>query len=57
MDLKKDKNKNKKCPFFKEDCLKSNCKIYHEEFDRCEISLLALNLFKLMKELQSQQDR
>jgi len=55
MNIKKDKNK--KCPFFKEDCLKSNCKLYHEDFDRCQISLLALNLFKLMKELQSQQDR
>lgn len=54
MNLKKDKNK--KCPFFKEDCLQKNCKLYHEDFNRCEISLLALNLFKLMKELQSQQD-
>ncbi len=54
MDLRKDKNK--KCPFFKEDCLKSNCKLYHEEFDRCEINLLTYNMFKMIKELKSQRD-
>lgn len=55
MDIRKDKNK--KCPFFKEDCLKSNCKLYHEDFDRCQISLLTYNVFKMIKELKPQRDR
>lgn len=51
------KSAKKKCPFFKEDCLQDRCKIYHEDFDRCEIDLLTLNIFKLIKELKSHRDR
>jgi len=54
MDLRKDKNK--KCPFFKEDCLQSQCKLYHEEFDRCEISLINYNMFKLTQQLKPSQN-
>ncbi len=50
MYLKKDTPK--KCPFFQEDCIQKNCKLYHEEFDRCEISLITYNLYKLIQELK-----
>lgn len=46
-------SENKKCPFFEKDCLKNGCKLYHESFDRCEISLIAYNMFKLANELKS----
>ena len=47
---------NKKCPFFKEDCLQNQCKLYHEEFDRCEISLMTFNIYKLMQQLKPNQN-
>ena len=40
-------NKAKICPFLDRGCLKADCMIYHEEFDRCMIDLLAFNLFSL----------
>ena len=53
MDLRKEQNK--KCPFFKEDCLQNQCKLYHEEFDRCEISLITYNIYKLIQQLKPNQ--
>ena len=47
MALNKKKNKTKICPFLDRACLKSDCMIYHEEFDRCMIDLLMYNLFSL----------
>jgi hypothetical protein len=44
---------NKQCPFFQKNCLKEKCKLYHEQFDRCEIGLLSYNLFKLKEVLES----
>jgi hypothetical protein len=41
------KESNKMCPFFKGECIKSECGIYDERFERCIIGLLAYNLFKL----------
>jgi hypothetical protein len=49
MDLMKDKKKE--CPFFNKDCLLNQCKLYHEEFDRCELSLISYNMYKLAHEL------
>ena len=39
--------KEKRCPLLEKDCLKSECAIYNELLSRCDISLLAYNLFRL----------
>ena len=39
--------KEKLCPLLEKDCLKSECQIYNELLSRCDISLLAYNLFRL----------
>jgi hypothetical protein len=49
----KTNNKKKACPFLDgEDCLKSGCMMYHEEFARCMIDLLTYNLFSLTAEIK-----
>ncbi len=43
-------NQNEKikfCPLLDKECLKSECQLYGENLNRCDISLLAYNLFKL----------
>jgi len=47
----KNQTQNKQCPFFQKECLKSECKLYHEEFDRCEISLITYNMYKLAHQM------
>jgi hypothetical protein len=37
----------KTCPLINGKCIKSDCEIFDERFDRCTIGLLAYNLFKL----------
>lgn len=54
--MKFKKDINKKCPFFQEDCLQDRCKMYHEDFDRCEISLITYNLYILAKQLKPVMD-
>jgi len=49
----KHSEENKQCPFFQKKCLKKKCDLYHEDFKRCEIGLLAYNLFKLREVLES----
>jgi hypothetical protein len=54
--MKPNKDPNKKCPFFQEACLQDSCKLYHEEFDRCEISLITFNMYKLAQQFKSIKD-
>jgi len=49
--MKSREKESKKCPFFQQDCLQSQCNLYHEEFDRCEISLITYNMYKLAHQL------
>ena len=45
---KKANNKKPKiCPLLDENCIQNGCAIYNEMLERCEISLLAYNLFLL----------
>ena len=39
------------CPFFDEKCKGSDCMIFHEKFDKCQIELLAWNVFALKEAL------
>jgi len=39
--------REKMCPFIDQMCLKTKCEIYNDILDRCEIGLIAYNLFKL----------
>jgi len=35
------------CPFLDENCVKGKCAIYNTLLDRCEIGVMAYNLYKL----------
>ena len=41
------KGKAKKCPFLDQDCLKIGCEVYNELLNRCEIGVIAYNLYRL----------
>ena len=45
--MRKEKKQIKLCALLDRDCLKQGCEIYNETFDRCDISLVAYNLYKL----------
>ena len=49
---KKKNNKEKICPSLDRVCLKSECMLYHEDFDRCMIDLFTFNLFTLTAEIK-----
>ena len=44
---KKTTKKVKICPILNKNCLKKNCEIYNEMLDRCDLSLIAYNLYLL----------
>jgi hypothetical protein len=50
--MRKRQNQNRSCPFRDEPCQKQGCEIYNEKLDRCEIGLLAYNLYVLASTLQ-----
>jgi len=41
------------CPLLRQPCIMKNCKIYHSKFDRCDIDLIAYNLYGLAQALLS----
>jgi hypothetical protein len=45
--IRKGRNQNRSCPFRNEACQKQGCEIYNERLDRCEIGLVAYNLYLL----------
>lgn len=49
----KKKNKLKRCPLIDQDCLKDGCELYHEDFDRCKLDLIAYNLYGLIAALKN----
>jgi hypothetical protein len=38
---------NKQCPFYKVECLVTNCAMYDERLDNCAVHLITYNLYKL----------
>ena len=53
---KKQVNKPKMCPFLDEKCIQSECAIYNEAFQRCEIGLLIYNVYQLTTAIKQQLD-
>jgi hypothetical protein len=41
------KAKDKTCPFLEQKCLKRDCEIYNEILSRCEVGVIAYNLYRL----------
>jgi hypothetical protein len=50
--MRKGRTPTKSCPFVDEPCRKQGCEIYNERLDRCEIGLVAYNLYLLAAALQ-----
>lgn len=46
--------KAKHCPLIDQGCLKGDCEIYNERLSRCEIGLLAYNLYMLSDSINRQ---
>lgn len=44
-------DKNKVCPFFQRQCLKSKCALYNENLDNCTLALLPYNIYRLTGEM------
>ncbi len=51
---KKKNQKIKTCPFLDQTCVKNECGIYNENFERCEIGLLIYNIYQLSTVLKQQ---
>ena len=39
--------KEKLCPFLDQNCAKTQCQIFNERLDQCNINVLAYNLYRL----------
>ena len=46
--------KTKTCPFIEDKCMTSECGIFNEKFERCEIGLLIYNLYQLSATIKQQ---
>lgn len=42
----------KSCPLLGENCLKSGCEIFNELLDRCDLSVLSYNLYRLSEAMK-----
>ena len=49
---KKQANKAKMCPFLDQNCVKGACEIYNPILNRCDISLVAYNLYLVSEGLK-----
>ena len=54
--MRKKNPKIKTCPFLDQTCLKAECGIFNEAFDRCEIGLLIYNLYQLTTAIKQQNE-
>ena len=45
-------SKVKMCPLLEQNCLKSGCEIYNELLDRCDLSVLSYNLYRLSETMK-----
>ncbi len=43
--------KNKTCPFLNQNCLKNDCGVFNDKFNRCDIGLLAYNAYLFSNEV------
>ncbi|MFO7559405.1 MAG: hypothetical protein R6X10_11300 [Desulfobacterales bacterium] len=46
------KNEKEICPFMDGDCIKGDCFIYEAKLDRCSISLMAYNAYRLSESIK-----
>jgi hypothetical protein len=49
-------NTTKTCPFLAEKCMKSECRIYNEKFERCEVGILNYNFYLLATAIKQQSE-
>jgi hypothetical protein len=54
--MRKKNPKIKTCPFLDQTCLKAECGIFNEAFERCEIGLLIYNLYQLTTAIKQQNE-
>ncbi|MBM9514712.1 hypothetical protein [Desulfogranum marinum] len=52
----KRKIRKKYCPMLDKPCLKDECGVYYDRFDRCSIELLPANLYFLKEEMSESAD-
>lgn len=50
---KKKADQVKHCPFIDEKCRGGECMIFHEQFEKCTLELLAWNTFALKEALKN----
>lgn len=50
--MRNNKENQKICPMLDRPCVKSGCRLYNYMLDRCEISMLAYNLYLLKRALE-----
>jgi len=55
--MRRKTNGIKTCLFLYEKCLGPKCAIFNEPFERCEIGLLAYNLYQLAATIKQQLDK
>jgi hypothetical protein len=55
--MRRKTNNQKTCPLLDEKCLGPRCAIFNEPFERCEIGLLAYNLYQLATAIKQQLDK
>ena len=53
---KKSTKKAKLCPLLNQNCLRKGCEIYNEMLDRCDLSLIAYNLYLLATTMKEKLD-
>ena len=53
---KKKVKKAKMCPLLDQNCLKGECEFYNQLLDRCEIGVVAYNLYRLSEVLKPRID-
>ena len=55
--MRKNQKPTRLCPLLDRECEKQGCMIYSEKFDRCEIGLLAYNLWVLSATLRQNPEK
>ena len=48
--------KTKTCPFLADKCIKADCGIYNEKFERCEVGIFNYNLYLLATAIKQQSE-
>ena len=51
--MAKNGTKQKICPFHQQDCIAESCALFNSRFQRCDIGLLAFNLYRFADSIKS----